>query len=52
MPKLGATHIRQYPTACCKCGRRAFGELMNSYNAPMGPYCKKCADKKIAEDQK
>ena len=35
-------------TGVCRCGRIAVGILMDDFNAPIGPACKACANKRIA----
>ncbi len=35
---------------CCVCGKLGAGTLMNSRNDPIGTFCRKCADKRIAAD--
>jgi len=34
-------------TGVCRCGRIATGILMDEFNAPIGPACKTCANKRI-----
>lgn len=49
MPRHGATWFRHYGR--CACGKQATGDLLNSYNASMGPHCEPCANKKIKKAQ-
>jgi len=52
MPKPGATWFKEQGAwRCQRCGGRATGELMNSYNASMGMRCKRCAIKEIEAAQ-
>lgn len=37
---------------CRECPKPATGKLMGSRNDSYGPYCKKCADKRLARAKK
>jgi hypothetical protein len=37
---------------CQTCSKPARFELVNRVNAPLGKYCKKCAERKLAEQQR
>lgn len=38
--------------ACVQCRARSDGELLDNRNGTLGPYCRKCAAKRIAEGAK
>lgn len=50
MPMPGATWYKEFGT-CIVCGKQATVTLYNSTNSSMGPYCKRCAEKRIKADQ-
>jgi hypothetical protein len=35
--------------ACQKCGKPSTGVLMNVRNESLGPYCQKCAEKRLSQ---
>ena len=40
------------PVGTCRCGKPATGFLRGDRNQSMGPYCRKCADKRIKDANK
>jgi hypothetical protein len=48
---MGA-HLREMYVRHCSCGKPAKVELFNTFNAPLGSFCKPCGKRALAETLK
>jgi len=51
-PKLDSARWWKALGSCVGCGKPATGELMSDRNDRIGPYCERCANKRLKAAQK